>query len=172
MDFAELSEIVLEGLKPKLSTSSGTGAMASGRTDIDGWLLAELTGVLVDAGCRPVTRSEKEKLDIVFGKWGIDIRTIVTNMPCEAARDRKNNIKKTISDMTKEIWKLTNPGKTSCKNRALLFVAYPTEHDNERWQSLYLRQMATELTKLEYVSFTFSSGVPGVLYFGLCTEVT
>ncbi|MFH1687816.1 MAG: hypothetical protein ABIE70_09885 [bacterium] len=171
MDFAELSGIVLTKLPERLQTNPGVAAMAAHRTEIDGWLLSELLGVLVEAGCRPEPRPDKERLDVVFGKWGLDVRSLVTNMPCAAAKDRTQSIKKTISDMTKEIWKLTNPGKTSRKNRALVFAAYPAEHDNERWQSVFLRQIATELTKLEYTSFTFSNGVPGILYLGLCTEV-
>ena len=74
--------------------------------------------------------------------------------------------------LIKDIRKLTNPGKSvGFPKRALLFVVSPLTHENERWQSIHLGQITTELSRLEHQSFQFASGVPGVLYFGLCSAL-
>jgi len=168
MDFAELSQILFDGLCPRLTEHSGAALMAAERCRLDDWLAVEAFGVLVQAGLKPDV--EKEKMDVACGPWGLLVRTLVTNIPCDQAQNKNRPIKKSIEGTVKEIWKLTTPGQTAFKHRAMLLAAYPTTHDNERWQSLHLRQIAGELTRLEHRPFQFWGDIPGVLYLGLCTE--
>jgi hypothetical protein len=168
MDFAELSQILLPELGRTLSTHEGASLLAAERSRFDQWLTVEAFAILGRAGLGP--ESSREKMDIALGNWGIAVRSAVTNIPCEHAKDKTSSIKKTIDSLVKDIWWLINPGQSSFGQRAILLVAYPAEHDNDRWHSLHLRRLAGELTRLERQDFAFAGGVPGVLYFGLCTD--
>ena len=168
MDFAELSQMLLNGLVPGLETHVGAALFARERCKLDSWLSLEVYRVMVQAGLSP--ECEREMMDVACGRWGLLVRSLVTNIPCDHAKEKKRPIKKAIDAIIKDIWMLTNPGVTSFTGRAILFAAYPTTHDDERWQSLHLRQIATELNKLEHRSFNFWGNIPGVLYLGLCSE--
>lgn len=167
MEFGELANIVLDGITPTLQNHAGAALAARERCKLDAWLKVELIRALVQTGLSP--DPHKEKLDASFGTWGLLMRSLVTNIAYDNVREKKNPVKKNISDLIKDIWRLTNPGQSAFANRALVLVAYPTTHDNERWQSLYLRQITSELSQLEFRSFNFWGDIPGVLYVGLCT---
>ena len=168
MDFAELSQLLLPDLGQTLATHKGASLLAAERTRFDQWLVVEAFAILGRAGLKP--EPNKEKMDITLGKWGIAVRSAVTNIPCEHAKNKTSSIKKTIDGLVKDIWWLINPGPSSFKHRAILLVAFPAEHDNDHWHSQHLKRLAGELTRLERHDFAFSGGVPGVLYFGLCTD--
>ena len=170
MEFDKLTSLVLDGLTLKLESHQGLNAFTRERSSFEGWLKVELCSVLLESGLDPTP--DTNKVDIACGDWGIDIRTVSTNIPHEQVRSVKRSLTKNVEMLIKDIWKLTNPGKSvSFPKRALLFVVSPLTHDNERWQSIHLGQITSELSRLEHQTFQFESGVPGVLYFGLCSAL-
>lgn len=169
MKFKELADTVFDGLTPTLADHSGVQLFAMEREKFDFWLRVELVRVLVQQGMRPAPNN---KVNLAFGKWAVDVRTINTNIPHDACKAKGRQIKKEIDNLIKDIWRLTNPGKSiTADNRAILFLAWPTEHENERWQTMHLNQVRPELTGLEFREFRFSGDIPGVLYFGLCSDM-
>ncbi len=170
MEFEKLTSLVLDGLTLKMESHQGLNAFTRERSSFAGWLQVELCQVLLGSGLYP--EPDTNKVDIACGDWGINVRTISTNIPHEQVRSVKRSLTRNVETLIKDIWKLTNPGKSvSFPKRALLFVVSPLTHDNERWQSIHLGQITTELSRLEHQSFQFESGVPGVLYFGLCSAL-
>ncbi len=169
MDFDKLCTTVFEGLKPVLESHPGLGVYARERSRFDGWLQVELVRVLQEKGLKP--EPDKDKADVALGAWGLAVRSINTNIPCDQAQSKTRPIAKNIETLVKDIWKLTNPGRSSAfSKRAILFAVFPTTHDNERWQDIHFRRIRDELNRVEHLPFEFSGGVSGVIYLGLCSE--
>ncbi len=169
MEFEKLTGIVFDGLAPILANHRGALLFARERAQFDDWLKVELCRVLAEAGCEP--EPDKGKVEIAVDGWALEARTINTNIPCEGAKNKKLKASKNVDALIKDIWKLTSPGKsTAYTHRAVVFLAYPTAHDNERWQSVHLSRISSEVIRLERREFDFSDDLPGVLYFGLCSD--
>lgn len=172
MDFTDLTTVLFEGLKPTLEGHPGLSVFAGNRVPFEGWLKTELAKILVDRGFEPQPEPEKGRIAIGVGDWALEVRTLITNIHYENVSDVKRSMTKNVETLVKDIWKLTNPGtSTSFPRRAMLVAVYPVTHDNERWQSVYLRRIAEEVTRLEHMDFRFQGGFPGVVYLGLCVDV-
>jgi hypothetical protein len=170
MEFRKLAQVLFDGMLPVLESHSGVKSFAMQREKFDGWLTVELCRVLVQFGTHP-NLSDKV-VDVTFGNWALDVRTVNTNIPHEGCTAKGRHIKKEMDELTKGIWKLTNPGKAiSATHRAILLLAYPAVHEDERWQSAHFNQLRSELTAVEFRPFRFSGDIPGVLYLGLCSEL-
>lgn len=169
MTFSELADLIFDGLQPVLAEHAGVQLYAMEREKFDCWLSVELCRILVQYGLHP--EPTDKVVDLVFGKWALDVRTINTNIPHDGCRAKGRPIKKDIDSLIKDIWKLTTPGKTpGAVHRAILLLAFPTNHENERWQTVHLNQIRSELTQLLYREFEFKGSIPGVMYLGLCSE--
>jgi len=170
MEFEKLARLILDGLPLRMGNHRGLTAVTRERSSFENWLKVELCQVLLEAGHDP--EPDKHKVDVACGDWGINVRTVSTNIPHEQARSVKLSITKNVELLIKDIWRITNPGRSvGFPKRGIVFVVYPLTHDNERWQSIYLGQISNELSRLEHRSFQFASGLPGVLYFGLCSAL-
>ncbi|MEA3297782.1 MAG: hypothetical protein U9R56_07955 [candidate division Zixibacteria bacterium] len=167
MDFKELAKLIFENLKPVLETHSGLRIYVRERGKFEGWLKVELCRVLSENGIDP--EPESARWDVSFEKWGIELRTVTTNVSHDNVKNIKRSTTRNVEALIKDIWKLITPGRTiTFPNRAILFIVYPLDHEDPHWQTNHLRQITSELADLEYLSFHFAGNVPGVLYFGLC----
>ena len=54
---------------------------------------------------------------------------------------------------------------TDYTNKAILFVVFPVEHDNEKWQT-HLRKISELLEDIKHRELRFKNEVPGAIYFG------
>jgi len=170
MEFERLARLILDGLVLRLTNHRGLTAVARERAVFEGWLKVELCQVLLEAGHDP--EPDAHKIDVGCGDWGINVRTVTTNIPHEKARNVKRSMTKNVELLIKDILRLTNPGRSAgFPKRGMVFVVYPLTHDNERWQTIHWGQISGEVTRLEHRSFQFASGLPGVLYFGLCSAL-
>ena len=170
MEFDKLAGLILDGLTPRLQSHMGLTAFARERTDFAGWLIVETCRVLLDADLQP--ELETHKLDLAFGDWALNVRTLTTNFSHPKAPPVKRPTTRNVDGLTKDILKITNPGRSvGYSKRGILFVVFPLEHENEQWQSIHLSRIVGELTKLEHRPFEFGSGIPGVIYFGLCSAI-
>ncbi len=169
MDFEKLTGIIFDGLAPILENHRGAQLFARERAQFDDWLKVELCRVLAEAGHEP--EPDKGKVEIAVDVWALEARTINTNIPCEGAKNKKLKASKNVDALIKDIWKLTSPGKAiAYAHRGVVFLAFPTAHDNERWQTVHLNRISSELTQLERREFNFADDLPGVLYFGRCSD--
>ena len=169
MNCDDLCKLLFDGLKPTLESHRGAAALGRERTEFEGWLKIEACRVLEEHGLTVVP--DDGKFDITFGDWALDIRTIPTNIPCAAAQTKKFKTTTAIEALIKDIWRLTSPGRAvAASKRGVLFAVYPAEHDNERWQSMHLSRISTEVVRLQHEPFAFAGGIPGLLYFALCAE--
>ena len=170
MEFEKLAGLIFDGLTLKLESHQGLMTFARERSDFPGWLTVETCRVLVDADLQP--ELEAHKFDLAFGDWAINVRTVTTNFSHPKAPPVKRPTTRNVDGLTKDILKITNPGRSvGYSKRGILFIVFPLEHENEQWQSIHLSRIVGELTRIEHRPFEFGSGVPGVLYFGLCSAL-
>lgn len=170
MEFVKLAELLFDGLTHRLQNHTGLTAFVRERSDFAGWLNVEASRVLTDANLQP--ELEAHKFDLAFGDWALNVRTLTTNFSHPKAPPVKRPTTRNVEGLTKDILKITNPGRSvGYSRRGILFVVLPLEHENEQWQSIHLSRISAELTRIEHRPFEFGSGIPGVLYFGLCSAL-
>ena len=78
MQFNELSNLIFQELKLKLEKHNGLAVFAKERSKFEGWLKVELCDSFLKY-FKDVC-PEKESVDISFGKWGIELKTLNTNL--------------------------------------------------------------------------------------------
>ncbi|MDH3939078.1 MAG: hypothetical protein OEV68_17305, partial [candidate division Zixibacteria bacterium] len=101
-----------------------------------------------------------------------NVHTLTTNFSHPKAPPVKRPTTRHVEGLIKDILKISNPGRSvGYSKRGILFVVFPLDHENEQWQSIHLNRIVGELTRLEQRPFEFGSGIPGVLYFGLCSAL-
>ena len=161
MQFEKLWEIIIRDLKPKLETNQGLAIFAKERAKFEAWLKVELCGVLsnyVKWVC-----PEKNWVDVVFDNWAIELKTLNTNYRYSNVKNKNRPITNNTHGVNVDIKKLQN---LEVKNKAVLFVVFPVEHENENWQ-VQLRRIEKNLAKLHHADFLFNQETSGVIYFGL-----
>jgi hypothetical protein len=161
MEFEELSKLIFNELKPKLENHQGLSIFAKERAKFEGWLKVELCDALSKHFSDVCP--EKDRTDITFEDWGIELKTVNTNIRYEGVKNKIRPITKNTQGVVDDIKKLR---KTQYPNRSVLFIAFPIHHKNENWQ-IQLKRISGQLTRINYVKFDFKDKIPGVLYFGL-----
>ena len=162
MKFNELAELIFSGLKPILENSNGLAIFARERAKFEGWLKVELCGIM-SKHFKDVT-PKKQRVDVCFGDWGIELKTVNTNIRYSGVRTKTRPITKNTQGIINDIDKLL---RLDIKNRAILFVTFPIEPNNIYWQK-QLKRISNKLTALKMCPFTFKGGViKGVVYLGL-----
>src|SRR3972149_5464629 len=161
MRFEELGKLIFDELKPKLENHQGLSIFAKERAKFEGWLKVEL--------CDSLSKHfknvcpEKDRTDIAFEDWAIELKTVNTNIRYEGVKNKTRPITKNTQGIVDDIRKLKG---TKYPNKSVLFVAFPIHHNNENWQ-IQLKRISNQLAKISYVEFDFKDKIPGVLYFGL-----
>jgi len=161
MRFEELSKLIFEELKPKLENHQGLSIFARERAKFEGWLKVEL--------CYSLSKHftnvcpEKDRTDIVFGDWAIELKTVNTNVRYDGVKNKNRPITKNTQGVVDDIEKLRRTGFTY---KAVLFVTFPITHDNEYWQT-QLKRIRSQLSAINHVEFDFKDKIPGVLYLRL-----
>jgi len=160
MQFEQLWEIVLSGIKPKLEQSKGLSVFAKERAKFEGWLKVELCESLSDF-TEDVT-PERNRIDVTFDDWAIELKTINTNYRVSDVKNKHRPITKNTQGVVDDIERLKD---STYLNQAVLFVVFPAKHDKP-WQTQLMR-IEERLSSLKHVSFAFQSGVSGEIYLGL-----
>lgn len=161
MRFEKLSYILFKGIKSKIKDHIGLSIFAKERAKFEGWLKVEL--------CESLSKyfkdvvPEKNRIDITFKDWAIELKTVNTNVRYKNVEDKTRPITKNIQGVIKDIKKLK---LLSYKNKAVLFIVFPMEHSNKRWRN-QLNKISRLLKKIKYREFHFKKKIPGVIYFGL-----
>ena len=164
MTFNTLAEIIFGKVTPKLENNRGVGIFAKERAKFEDWLKVEVCESL--SGYTSNIIPEKNRIDIVFDEWAMELKTINTNYQV-----KKLNIKKITRPITQDRGKIIDDIKklrnlTNYPNKAVLFVVFPTTHDNTKWQN-HLQKIRENLKDLKHKEFKFKGEIPGVIYLGL-----
>jgi len=162
IEFKKLVEIVFDEMVPKLETNKGLTIFVRERAKFEGWLKVELCEILSKYFSSVIP--EKDRIDIVFDNWAIELKTVNTNYRYHGVKNKTRPIKTNRKGVIKDIEKLS--GMASPPNKAVLFVVYPVEHDHRYW-SKHLGEILEKLSDIRYKEFRFRGGFPGVIYFGL-----
>ena len=161
MNFVKLSNFILPTLEKRLKHKKALSIFATERAKFEGWLKVEMCDILLEKF--DDVYPEKNWIDITFSDWAIELKTANTNKRYDNAKNKNKPITNNVKGVLKDIEKLTNQ---KIKNKAVLFIVFPIEHKNNKWQS-HLKKISTNLQKLIHKEFKFNNGLPGVIYFGL-----
>jgi len=160
MDVEKLIKIIFTELKNRLESSKGLSVFAHERAKFEGWLKVELCDVLSAYVSSIIP--EKLRVDVTFDDWLIELKTVNTNVRYSNVKNKHRPITKNIQGVIDDVLKLKKIGHC---NKAIVFVAFPIEHDNDYWEKQLVR-IRKHLRELKYVQFEFKGNIPGVLYFG------
>ena len=156
-----LSSMINE-LVPKLENNNGLAIFVENKAKFEGWLKVELCGILSKYFSTVIP--EKDRIDIVFNDWAMELKTVNTNYEFENVVNKTCPITENIGNIISDIEKLKS---TPYPNKAIVFVVFPVKHNNSKWKE-HLAKIEKKLNgNIMYREFNFKNGVPGVIYFGL-----
>lgn len=161
MEYEKLAHLIFTEMKPKLENHQGLLIFARERAKFEGWLKVELTEIL--SRHFDDVLPEKDRIDVTFGKWAIELKTVNTNIRFDDVKAKTRPITKNTQGVIEDIEKLK---MVKYENKAVLFLVFPITHENGHWQT-QLERISKLLNKLVHERFSFGNGIPGVIYFGL-----
>lgn len=77
MEFEKLSELIFDEITPKLENNQGVSIFAKERAKFEGWLKVGLCDSL--SRHSPDITPERNRIDITFNGWAIELKTVNTN---------------------------------------------------------------------------------------------
>lgn len=160
MEFDELSNLIFDELCPKLENNDGLSIFARERAKFEGWLKVELCESLFKHF--EDVAPEKNRIDISFDSWGIELKTVNTNYRYNNVEKKTRPITKNVQGVIDDIEKLKS---MTYSNRAVLFVVFPVTNNKSEWQE-HLQKISTILKRIKFREFKFKNEIPGVVYFG------
>lgn len=158
--FEKLAEIIFKEMVPKLENNNGVAIFANERAKFEGWLKVELCESM--SKFFPTVTPEKDRIDITFDNWAIELKTVNTNYRYKTVKNKTRPITMNVQGVIDDIEKLKS---TNYDCKAILFVVFPVTHNNENWKK-HLRKISKLLKDVKYREFKFKNVVPGVIYFG------
>lgn len=162
MTFNELWEIFKDEIPNRIQDHSGLNYFVTNRSKFEGWLKVEIVDILSKYSNE--IYPEKDRIDIVFEDWAIELKTSNTNYRYEGVVNKTKNIKGNRESIIKDIDDLKN--NDEYKNKAVLFIIFPLTLGKVDWE-MHIEQISSNLKELKYKEFSFSNNVKSVLYFGL-----
>lgn len=161
MEFKDLTKLIFSEIKPKLENNQGLSIFARERAKFEGWLKVELCDSL--SKYFKDVAPEKNRIDVTFENWAIELKTVNTNYRYDNVKKKTRPITMNIQAVVDDIEKLK---LAAVVNKAVLFIAFPVIHKNNKWQS-HLKKISSALSKIEHMEFRFKNEIPGVVYFGI-----
>ena len=92
MEFEDLTNLIFSEIKPKLGNNQGLSLFAKERAKFEGWLKVELCDSL--SKYFGDVAPERNRIDITFGNWAIELKTINTNIRYENVKNKTRPITK------------------------------------------------------------------------------
>ena len=164
MEFQNLWIIIKDNLSNRIQNHKGLSYFVKHRAKFEGWLKVELCEILSQ-----ITEDiipEKNRIDIVFDDWALELKTINTNYRYQNIENKTRPITKNIDGIIKDIEKLINNNTYSKK--AILFVVFPLSlSDHSSYWEKHISKIKENLAFLESKEFQFNNGTYAVIYFGL-----
>jgi len=160
MEFERLGKLIFEEITQKIENNQGASIFAKERAKFEGWLKVELCEGL--SKHFPSITPEKNRIDITFDDWAIELKTVNTNYRYKNVENKTRPITKNVKRVIDDIQKLK---LTNYTNKAILFIVFPATHDHENWQ-VHLQKISALLKEIKFEEFKFKDEIPGVIYFG------
>ena len=161
MEFEELSVLIFNEVRPKLENHLGLSLFAKERAKFEGWLKVELCDSLLKHFNDVVP--EHERVDVSFDDWGIELKTLNTNIRYEGIKNKIRPITKNTQGVIDDIEKLQ---EMNFKNKGVLFIVFPITGDNKNWL-VQLQRIKSKLKDIKNCPFNFKNSKSGIIYFGL-----
>lgn len=161
MHFDELAHLLFSKLRDRLQQNS-VEVFVSNRARFEGWLKVEVAGILAGRGCRVIP--EKDTIDITVDGWALELKTCATNYGYPGVADKEaRDITRSIDGIISDAKSLQEKDRV---NGAVLFVAFPLEHKNRKWQK-HLSKILANVRKITHLQIQTPGGIPMVLYMAL-----
>ena len=159
-EFHKLQEILFVNLKNILENHEGVSIFASNHSKFEGWLKVELIQILKNHNYGDVL-PEKDRIDVTFGNWALELKTCNTNYRHEKVTDKPRPITNNIQDILDDICSL-NKSRYRCKG--IFFVVFPLDCKNIKKWAPHLDKISRTVQDLKCQEFSFKNGIPGVMY--------
>ena len=163
MNFQNLWNILENDLSSSITSNSGLNIFFKNRAKFEGWLKVEICGIL-SKHTNNIT-PEKDKIDIVFDDWAVELKTPNTNYKHSGVEYKIKPITDNINDIINDISNLKS--NNNYKNKAVIFIAFPLSLSNDKKWSNHILKIKKNLQELKKKEFKFQNGLSGVLYCGL-----
>lgn len=121
--FEKLAKIIFKEITPKLENNIGVAIFAKERAKFEGWLKVELCESLSKRLTSTTIIPEKDRIDITFDGWAIELKTVNTNYRYKNVENKTRPITKNIQGVIDDIDKLQST--QNYIKKAILFVVFP-----------------------------------------------
>lgn len=156
-----MSNLIFNKIKLKIEKHLGLYVFVKERAKFEGWFKVELCDSLLDYFKDVVP--EKNRVDISFEDWGIELKTVNTNVRYPNVKNKRRPITKNIQGVLDDIEKLK---KLDFRKKGVLFIVFPITEDNKNWQTQF-KKIESKLSDFKSLQFSFNGDISGVIYFGL-----
>ena len=162
MTFEELWNILEKEVPNKINQHNGLNFFIKNRAKFEGWLKVELCDIL-SKHTNNIT-PEKDRIDIVFDNWVLELKTSNTNYRYENVENKTKPVTKNVTSIIKDIIDLRN--NKNYNKKAVIFIIFPLSKTTEAWNE-HISKISKELKELKEKEFNFKSGTSAIFYCGL-----
>ena len=162
MTFAELWNILEQEVPNKINNHDGLNLFIKNRAKFEGWFKVELCDILSKHTKNIIP--EKDRIDIVFDDWALELKTSNTNYRYENVENKTRPVTKNVTSIIKDIKDLRN--NENYKKKAVVFIIFPLSKITKDWDK-HISKIKNELQELKEKEFSFKNGVNAILYCGL-----
>jgi hypothetical protein len=167
MTFEKLWNILEKEVPNKIKQHDGLNFFIKNRAKFEGWFKVELCDILSKQTKNIIP--EKDRIDIVFDDWALELKTINTNYRYPNIENRTRPITKNIKGIIKDIDCLMENDIYSKKS--VIFIAFPLSlSTHSKYWKEHIIKIEKKLKRLEYTELNFSNGSAAVLYCGLIAK--
>lgn len=159
MNFDELFEAISSSLADTMKARKSIDIFASNRAKFEGWLKAETIEILSEYTSDVVP--EKDRIDITFDDWALELKTCNTSYKYSGVVNKTRPITMNVNEIICDINSLK---ETRYEGKAVLFVAFPLEHDNRIWQQRHFIKILDNAKQVRHLQSSTSGGIPLVIY--------
>jgi len=132
------------------------------RAKFEGWFKVELCDIL--SKYTDNITPEKDRIDIVFDDWALELKTSNTNYRYENVKNKTRPVTKNVKSIIKDIEDLRN--NINYNKKAVVFIIFPLSNNTKEWDK-HISKIKNELVELKEKEFYFKSGISAILYCGL-----
>ena len=162
MTFEELWNILEKEVPNKINQHNGLNFFVKNRAKFEGWFKVELCDIL-SKYTNNIT-PEKDRIDIVFDDWALELKTSNTNYRYENVENKTKPVTKNVNSIIKDIIDLRD--NKSYNKKAVIFIIFPLSKTTKDWDE-HILKIRKELKNLKEKEFNFKSGTNAMLYCGL-----
>jgi len=162
MNFEQIWNILENELPKKIHSHHGLNLFIKNRSKFEGWLKVEICDILYKYSNNIVP--EKNRIDIVFENWAIELKTVNTNYKYNGINNKTKPITKNILSVLKDIRDLKL--NTHYEHKIVIFIVFPLSSSNVIWIK-HKTKIENMLKVLKYKEFQFNNNINSILYCGL-----